>query len=101
MAQRKRYLFICVNSRPDGAPKGSCVARNNALVALLNLGEGWHNNHHAHPSYAHHGFHRWYELDVVYLFLLGLEKLGIIWDVKRRPKRRDRTRSEPAGLAPA
>jgi len=87
--------------RAECPPKGSCAARNNALVALLNLGEGWHNNHHAHPSYAHHGFHRWYELDVVYLFLLGLEKLGIIWDVKRRPKRRDRTRSEPAGLAPA
>ena len=87
--------------RAECPPKGSCEARNNALVALLNLGEGWHNNHHVHPSYAHHGFHRWYELDVVYVFLLGLEKLGIIWDVKRRPKRRDRTPSEPAGLAPA
>jgi stearoyl-CoA desaturase (delta-9 desaturase) len=68
-------------------PKGSCKARNNALVGFLNLGEGWHNNHHVHPGYAHHGFHRWYELDVVYLVLLGLEKLGIIWDVKRRPRR--------------
>jgi stearoyl-CoA desaturase (delta-9 desaturase) len=70
-------------------PKGSCRARNNPLVALVNLGEGWHNNHHTHPSYAHHGFHRWYELDVVYLVLLALEKLGIIWGVKRGPKRRD------------
>jgi len=70
-------------------PKGSCAARNNALVALVNLGEGWHNNHHAHPTYAHHGFHKWYELDVVYVILLALEKLGIIWDVKRRPRRRD------------
>ncbi len=70
-------------------PKGSCEARNNAVVAFLNLGEGWHNNHHTHPTYAHHGFHRWYELDVVYLALLGLEKLGVIWDVKRRPRRRD------------
>jgi stearoyl-CoA desaturase (Delta-9 desaturase) len=70
-------------------PRESCEARNNALVAYLNLGEGWHNNHHAHPSWAHHGFHRWYELDVVYLVLLVLEKLGVIWDVQRRPTRPD------------
>ncbi|HEY6209004.1 MAG TPA: acyl-CoA desaturase [Gemmatimonadales bacterium] len=84
--------------RAECPPKGSCAARNNALVALLNLGEGWHNNHHAHPTYAHHGFHRWYELDVVYVVLLVLEKLGIIWDVKRRPKRRERSGAEPVGL---
>jgi stearoyl-CoA desaturase (delta-9 desaturase) len=78
-------------------PKGSCSARNNALIALLDLGEGWHNNHHAHPTYAHHGFHRWYQVDVVYLVLLLLEQLGIIWDVKRRP-RRPRSRHLPLGV---
>jgi stearoyl-CoA desaturase (delta-9 desaturase) len=79
------------------------MARNNALVALLNLGEGWHNNHHSYPSYAHHGFHRWYEVDVVYVVLLALERLGIIWDVKRRPRRQDRSGRDavpPAGLVP-
>ena len=81
-------------------PRRSCAARNNALVAFLNLGEGWHNNHHANPSYAHHGFHRWYELDVVYLVLLALEKLGIIWDVKRRPRRPERAKPKPIGMVP-
>lgn len=71
-------------------PRGSCRARNNPVIAILNLGEGWHNNHHTHPGYAHHGFHRWYQLDVVYLVLLVLEKLGVIWDVKRRPRDPDR-----------
>jgi stearoyl-CoA desaturase (delta-9 desaturase) len=71
-------------SRPAVCPpRGSCGARNNAIIAWLNLGEGWHNNHHAHPGCANHGFHRWYEVDIAYVVLLVLEKLGIIWDVKR------------------
>jgi stearoyl-CoA desaturase (delta-9 desaturase) len=65
-------------------PYGSCMARNNFLVAIANLGEGWHSNHHANPSYGHHGFYRWYQLDVVYLVLLALERMGIIWELKRR-----------------
>jgi stearoyl-CoA desaturase (delta-9 desaturase) len=81
------YFAHAVGSHPEECrPRGWCAARNNALVALLDLGEGWHNNHHAHPSYAHHGFYRWYQVDIVYLVLLVLEKLGIIWDVKRRPR---------------
>jgi stearoyl-CoA desaturase (delta-9 desaturase) len=81
-------------------PRGWCQARNNPVLALCNLGEGWHNNHHAYPAYAHHGFHRWYEVDVVYLVLLVLEKLGIIWDVRRRPRRADRSRPETDGFVP-
>src|SRR5207247_11162427 len=96
------YFAHAVGSHPaECPPRGSCAARNNALVALLDLGEGWHNNHHAHPTYAHHGFYRWYQVDVVYLVLLVLEQLGIIWDVKRRPRRRDRSESLPFGLAAA
>jgi stearoyl-CoA desaturase (Delta-9 desaturase) len=92
-----------LGSQPaDCPPQGTCAARNNAAVALLNLGEGWHNNHHAYPTYAHHGFHRWYEVDIVYVVLLVLEKLGIIWDVKRRPRRPDRSGSKAVrrGVAP-
>ena len=53
-------------------------SRNNWWVALLSGGEGWHNNHHAHPVSARHGM-AWYELDVNYwgirlLGLLGLAK---------------------------
>jgi stearoyl-CoA desaturase (Delta-9 desaturase) len=96
------FFAHAVGSHPaECPPRGSCAARNNALVALLDLGEGWHNNHHAHPTYAHHGFYRWYQVDIVYLVLLVLEKLGIIWDVKRRPKRPKRRQPGPIGLAAA
>ena len=56
-------------------------ARNNWLIALLTLGEGWHNNHHAHPRAANAGL-AWYEIDVTALILKGLEKTGLIWNVR-------------------
>lgn len=65
-------------------PRMACNARNNPLVAILNLGEGWHNNHHSNPSRAHHGYYRWYQIDVVYSVLYVLELLGLIWHVRRR-----------------
>jgi stearoyl-CoA desaturase (delta-9 desaturase) len=49
---------------------------NNWWVALLTFGEGWHNNHHAHPTSARHGL-TWYELDITWLQIRMLEKLGI------------------------
>ena len=54
---------------------------NNWWVALLSWGEGWHNNHHAHPVSARHGL-AWYELDINYLAIRALESLGLVWDVK-------------------
>ena len=51
-------------------------SRNLWWVALITFGEGWHNNHHAHPVSARHGM-AWYELDISYLQILLLEKLGI------------------------
>jgi len=51
-------------------------------VSLLTFGEGWHNNHHAHQSSARFGM-RWWELDVVWLTILGLESLGLATKVKR------------------
>ena len=45
-------------------------------VALITLGEGWHNNHHAFPRSARHGL-RWWELDVTYLFIRLLSFLGL------------------------
>jgi stearoyl-CoA desaturase (Delta-9 desaturase) len=56
-------------------------ARNNWLVALLVFGEGWHNNHHAFPASARHGLQRW-QLDVSWWVIRGLEKLGLVWNVK-------------------
>ncbi|MBI4264203.1 MAG: fatty acid desaturase [Acidobacteria bacterium] len=54
---------------------------NNWWVALLAFGEGWHNNHHAHPTSARHGL-AWYELDVNWVFISALRAAGLAWDVK-------------------
>lgn len=53
---------------------------NNWLVALLAFGEGWHNNHHAWPASARQGLERW-ELDVSWMLIVVLKKLGLAWDV--------------------
>jgi len=52
-------------------------SRNNWWVALLTFGEGWHNNHHAHPTSARHGL-RWYEFDLTWLQIRFLEILGLV-----------------------
>jgi stearoyl-CoA desaturase (Delta-9 desaturase) len=56
-------------------------SRNNWLVALLTMGEGWHNNHHAFPSSARHGLDR-LQLDISWWTIRALERLGLAWDVK-------------------
>lgn len=55
-------------------------SRNNWFVALISNGEGWHNNHHAHPRAAAHG-HLWWEFDVTFITLRIMEKLGLVWDL--------------------
>ena len=56
-------------------------SRNNALVAVLTLGEGWHNNHHAFPSSARHGLGRW-QLDPSFLVLRALVAVGLAGDLR-------------------
>lgn len=56
-------------------------SRNNWWVALMTFGEGWHNNHHAHPVSARHGL-AWYEFDPTYLTLRLFEKIGLIWNLQ-------------------
>jgi fatty-acid desaturase len=58
-------------------------SRNNWWVALLTGGEGWHNNHHAHPVSARHGM-AWYELDPNYWAIWMLEKLGLATKVNAK-----------------
>ena len=82
-------------------------SRNSWWVALLTFGEGWHNNHHAHPVSARHGL-AWYELDINYINISILRALGLVWDVKtariehvhRMPQQTadaiDITKAEPA-----
>jgi stearoyl-CoA desaturase (delta-9 desaturase) len=59
-------------------------SRNNAWIALLTLGDGWHNNHHRFPGAARHGFARG-EVDLTYLGLRALEALGLVWDLRPVP----------------
>ena len=54
---------------------------NNWWVALVTFGEGWHNNHHAHPTSARHGL-AWYEVDLNWMGISFLKALGLAWDVK-------------------
>src|SRR5690606_21851670 len=61
-------------------------SRNNFALALITLGEGWHNNHHRYPASARHGFARW-ELDITWLILLAMNRLGLIWELKPVPVR--------------
>jgi stearoyl-CoA desaturase (delta-9 desaturase) len=51
-------------------------SRNNWWVALLTFGEGWHNNHHAHPSSSRHGL-AWYEFDLTWLQIRLLKAFGM------------------------
>ena len=59
-------------------------SRNNALLALLTFGEGWHNNHHHYMSSARQGF-LWWEFDFTYYVLRALARLHLIWGVREPP----------------
>jgi stearoyl-CoA desaturase (delta-9 desaturase) len=59
-------------------------SRNNAVLALLTLGEGWHNNHHHCMSSARQGFF-WWEVDATYYVLRALARLGLVWGVREPP----------------
>ncbi len=74
-------------------------SRNSLALALLTLGEGWHNNHHHYPGAARQGFY-WWEVDMTWYALRGLAALGLVWDLRPVPPaireaRRESTRSSP------
>jgi fatty-acid desaturase len=56
-------------------------SRNNWWVALVTFGEGWHNNHHAHPTSARHGL-AWYELDITWMTIRLLQAVGLAKSVQ-------------------
>jgi stearoyl-CoA desaturase (delta-9 desaturase) len=73
-------------------------SRNGLALALLTLGEGWHNNHHFYPSSANQGFF-WWEVDVTYYVLRGLSVLRVVRDLRTPPDRvryAHRAAAEPA-----
>jgi stearoyl-CoA desaturase (delta-9 desaturase) len=61
-------------------------SRNNFWLALITLGEGWHNNHHKHMSCTRQGFY-WWEIDLTYYILKLLSWMGIIWDLRQVPRK--------------
>jgi stearoyl-CoA desaturase (Delta-9 desaturase) len=83
------HATFCINSLAHVHGRKRYVtgdeSRNNWLLALFTMGEGWHNNHHAYQSSAQQGF-RWWELDLTYYILRVLSWLGIVWDLKTPPE---------------
>jgi fatty-acid desaturase len=65
-------------SRPNETRDES---RNNWWVGILAFGEGWHNNHHAQPRAARHGW-KWWQLDQTWMFICALKYAGLIKDIK-------------------
>lgn len=59
-------------------------SRNNFLIAIFTLGEGWHNNHHHYPVSASQGFY-WWEIDLTYYGLRLMSSLGLIWNLRKVP----------------
>jgi stearoyl-CoA desaturase (delta-9 desaturase) len=66
--------------------KTTDTSRNNFLLAIITLGEGWHNNHHHYQNSVKQGFY-WWEIDVSYYIIRGLAALGLTWDLKGVPER--------------
>jgi len=59
-------------------------SRNNVGIAVLTMGEGWHNNHHRFATSARQGFF-WWEVDATYYLLLVMKLIGLIWDLRAPP----------------
>ena len=82
------HATFCINSLAHVWGRTHYVtgddSRNNWFLALLTLGEGWHNNHHAYQSSVRQGF-RWWEVDVTYYLLKALSWLGIVKGLKTPP----------------
>src|SRR5438105_145137 len=62
------------------------TSRNNGLLALLTMGEGWHNNHHHYMSSANQGFF-WWEIDLSFYLIRLFQGLGLVWEVRTPPEK--------------
>ena len=83
------HATFCINSLAHVRGRKRYVtgdhSRNNWLLALFTMGEGWHNNHHAYQSSVRQGF-KWWEIDPTYYGLKALSWIGVVWDLKQPPK---------------
>jgi stearoyl-CoA desaturase (delta-9 desaturase) len=82
------HATFCINSLAHVRGSTRYVtgddSRNNWLLAVFTMGEGWHNNHHAFQSSVRQGF-RWWEIDPTYYILKALSWTGIVWDLRMPP----------------
>src|SRR5665811_753798 len=80
------HATFCINSLAHVSGTKRYVtgddSRNNWLLAVFTMGEGWHNNHHAFQSSVRQGF-RWWEYDPTFYILKMLSWIGVVWNLKR------------------
>jgi stearoyl-CoA desaturase (delta-9 desaturase) len=83
------HATFCINSLAHVSGRKRYVtgddSRNNWLLAVFTMGEGWHNNHHAFQSSVRQGF-RWWEIDPTFYILKALSWVGVVWDLRMPPK---------------
>ncbi len=66
--------------------ESSDLSRNNGLIALVTMGEGWHNNHHHYQSSANQGFF-WWEVDPSFYLIRLFQAVGLVSDVRTPPQK--------------
>ena len=71
-------------------------SRNSFILALLTMGEGWHNNHHYYPVSARQGFY-WWEVDITFYILKCMSMLGLVWGIKSVPMSKLKQKEWAAG----
>lgn len=83
------HATFCINSLAHVMGKKRFAteddSRNNLFLALITLGEGWHNNHHRYAFSARQGF-MWWEIDISYYILKLMSWTGLIWDLRPVPQ---------------
>jgi stearoyl-CoA desaturase (delta-9 desaturase) len=81
---------FCINSLAHlmGRPrfKTGDDSKNSLILAIITLGEGWHNNHHRYPGSERQGFY-WWEIDISHYILRCLSFFGLVWELREPPAR--------------
>lgn len=72
-------------------------SRNSWFLAIITLGEGWHNNHHYFQASVNQGFF-WWEIDITYYILWAMSKVGLVYDLKTPPRHVIENKPHPAVL---
>jgi len=97
------HATFCINSLAHVSGSTRYVtgddSRNNWLLAVFTMGEGWHNNHHAFQSSVRQGF-RWWEIDPTYYLLRALSWTGLVWDLRTPPEQVLRNELDLAVVGP-